>query len=64
MACLKEDGMHPELRHRFIRMKIKDPTQLKTLLNKQDGMLSDGQLAGCRCSTISVSAESETGSNW
>ena len=41
MACLEEDGTHPELRHRFIRNKIKDPTELKTLLHKQDGMLSE-----------------------
>jgi len=45
VACLKEAGIRPELRHRFIRNKIKGPTELKTFLNKWDGMLSDGQLA-------------------
>lgn len=64
MACLKDNGTHPELRHWFKRSKIKDWTGLKTSINKRDGMLLEGQLAGRKWSTISVSVGRETGSSY
>ncbi len=43
MACLKENGTHPELRHKFIEFKTLHPVESKISLKKGDGTLSSGQ---------------------
>lgn len=44
--------------------KIKDPTELKALLDTEDEVLSDGQWAGQRWSTILGIIGGVTGLNW